>query len=432
MKKLKDYLLLIAIWLLVRLGIFSLIEKFYFNTSRIARTRHGAIPVLDKTKVDHSYLLFSPFFTRSKKVIPGKIYLTDVFGTVLHVWRTPYQCSNARLARDGSLHVTLLKPDDPHGPRTVSGQTGIIQKLSWDGVVLKEYALNNIHHDFFVRDNGNILVTRFGRISDNLAQRVLEGVNGREVGRPVIADTIVEINEDGKSVWEWKSEDHLDPDIDVFSQAHFRTDWTHTNSIRQIESNPIDGTESILLSMRNTNRVLIVRKQDGEILWRSPAGMFFGQHDASLLNNGNILVFDNGLHKNAGAFPDVLYSRVVELNPLDNEIVWECSGGTERPTDMSRFFTSSMGSVQRLRNGNTHMALGSSGHVIEVTSDREVVLDFVSPFRSRSKIDIWPHTSCFRVERYYKDELDWPEKLPDPVPKRIPYVRQIYDVMNSR
>src|SRR4030043_144112 len=44
------------------------------------------------------------------------------------------------------------------------------------------------------------------------------------------------------------------------------------------------------------------------------------QHDATLLDNGNILIFDNGLHRKR--MPQH-YSRIVEVNPKTEKIEWE-------------------------------------------------------------------------------------------------------------
>jgi len=40
-----------------------------------------------------------------------------------------------------------------------------------------------------------------------------------------------------------------------------------------------------------------------------------GQHQPTMLPNGHIMVYDNGTRRG--------YSRVIELDPLSAEIVWE-------------------------------------------------------------------------------------------------------------
>jgi hypothetical protein len=76
-------------------------------------------------------------------------------------------------------------------------------------------------------------------------------------------------------------------------------------------------------------------------------GEVSGQHDATVLASGNLLIFDNDLEGG--------HSRVIELDPLQHEIVWEYRGGAEG------FFTLTRGSSQCLPNVNTRVANSESG-----------------------------------------------------------------------
>jgi hypothetical protein len=95
-------------------------------------------------------------------------------------------------------------------------------------------------------------------------------------------------------------------------------------------------------------------------------GEISGQHDATVLANGNILIFDNGLDRRA--------SRIVELDPLRKEIVWEYQAA--EPQD---FFSLRKASSQRLANGNTLIANSDSGDAFEVTPAGERVWHYVNP-----------------------------------------------------
>jgi len=57
------------------------------------------------------------------------------------------------------------------------------------------------------------------------------------------------------------------------------------------------------------------------MIWNWGRGELSGAHDATVLSNGNILVFDNGINRK--------WSRVVELDPLKREIVWQYQGTSE-------------------------------------------------------------------------------------------------------
>ena len=88
-----------------------------------------------------------------------------------------------------------------------------------------------------------------------------------------------------------------------------------------------------------------------------------------MLDNGNILLFDNGLH-GAGAYAGV--SRVLEIDPSNEKIVWEYMQG-------SSFYSATRSGAQRLSNGNTLVCSSTTGRLFEVTPEKEIVWEFIDP-----------------------------------------------------
>jgi hypothetical protein len=128
------------------------------------------------------------------------------------------------------------------------------------------------------------------------------------------ADVIVEIDQNGKRVWEWHAFEHLNPETDVITFNDTRDEWSHANTVA-----PLPG-ERVMVSFRNISTVGIIDKQSGEFVWKLGYGMLAQQHDPSMLASGNVLIFDNGVHRQDQAMPS---SRVIEVDPETNEIVWE-------------------------------------------------------------------------------------------------------------
>ncbi|MBI5457478.1 aryl-sulfate sulfotransferase [Candidatus Kaiserbacteria bacterium] len=404
------------------IGLFALFEKYYFDTSLTARSKMGKLPVIMREKVDESYILAAPFSIRENNEVPGAVYLSDLYGTCVHKWKTVYQASNARLTRDGELYVSLIAPDR----RDVSGfpgggRTGIIQKLDWDSTVLWEYKDPKIHHDFEVLPNGNVLLIGWDKLSNEQTREVASRVTGRSSDAPLWSDVVFEVNNRGETVWEWHAKDHVDPAIDEMGQFPYRDEWTHTNSATLVEKSPFDGESAILLSMRHTGRLLMVSKRTGAVLWRSPKNMFLGQHSPSFLQNGNIMAFDNGLHRLPSSHSEVVSSRVLQVNPLTDEIVWSLDGG-KSPLEKARLYSSVVCGAERLRNGNIHVSVGPAGHFFEVTPEKELVWDYINPFTAYAS-GIWPNNGVFLARRYHKDEIVWPETLPSPLPARPAYAQ---------
>jgi hypothetical protein len=98
-------------------------------------------------------------------------------------------------------------------------------------------------------------------------------------------------------------------------------------------------------------------------------------------------VFDNGGVAGYGA-PNAaaptgrggvrrIQSRVLEINPVTFEKVWECVIGGQESVS---FFSHYVSSAQRLPNGNMLVTEGSDGRVFELTPDEDIVWESVSPY----------------------------------------------------
>ena len=154
------------------------------------------------------------------------------------------------------------------------------------------------------------------------------------------SDYLAELTPAGKTIWEWRTWEHLDP-VAYFTvevQAP-RTLWAQGNSIEELPNG------DILASYRPTSTVIRITRETGKIAWKLGPPTIAGQHAPTLLGNGNVLIFDNGVHRLDDSLP---YSRAIEVSPATDEIVWKYQ---DKPT--WNFFSPRMGNAQRLPNGNT-------------------------------------------------------------------------------
>ena len=111
-----------------------------------------------------------------------------------------------------------------------------------------------------------------------------------------------------------------------------------------------------------------------------------GQHDAQIIPKGlpgagNLLVFDD---QGGAGFPPAplgIYggSRVLEIDPVKKEIVWQYTGAASGRAVWS-FFSSFVSSAQRLPNGNTLIDEGMDGRFFQVTPSGDIVWEYVLPF----------------------------------------------------
>ena len=339
-------------------------------------------------------------------------YLIDVEGRIVHRWRYETVVPGyAKLLSNGNLLARgidrSLKGKPKEGSRyhatplqrmlrSIGGSTTHLVELDWHGNVVWEHEDEGMHHDFLRLPNGNTVFPVAVPLPDDLAAEVQGGLPNEGQFPALLADDIVEVDYAGTEVRRTSLWKVLDPVRDAICPLEGRWQWTHVNGI------DVTPLGNIAASCRQNNRVLIVSPDTGELLWKWGAPEVWHQHHVSALENGNIMVFDNGMHR-----PGMPRSRVVEVDPGDQSIVWEYSGEPEE-----QFFSPMVSSAEPLASGNVLICEGTSGRIFEVTRDGETVWEWVSPFAF--KIRGKKNHMLFRADRYAPDfaglagrELDW-------------------------
>ncbi len=341
----------------------------FFVYEGCASFRVGEVVVPSAKDAEEGYALVAPYRvdTAPHETSEGMVYLLNKKGAVLHTWHTPAPVLVAHLMDDGSLYVAMTEAlSQSEHPN--AGTTGIIQKLSWGGDVLFEHKDSYMMIDFEVLPNGNITYMRWSKTPFWYGMQA----RGTAVPHGVWANELVEIDPEGKEVWSWKLQEHVSPTVarDSFVPSD---DFSHTNSVRYIQENPITHTEAYLVSARHLSTIYLIERNTGNVLWESKKGLLAFQHDATLLPNGHILAFDNGFAREGVS---VLASRALEFDMSEQQIVWQYDGGMTG-TGKAQFATSIMGGAQRLLNGDTLITLSVPNRVIEVTENGDVAWEYV-------------------------------------------------------
>jgi hypothetical protein len=277
-----------------------------------------------------------------------------------------------------------------------------VLEADWNGKILWELRHPDHHHHGILLSNGNVLLHCLGRVPDEIARQVTGGAPDHALpsalyapapeadSGAMYADYLAELTPAGETVWQWRSWEHFDPVTDGFTEVQaVRTLWALGNSILELPNG------DILASYRPISRVIRIDRKTGNIVWRLGSPTIAGQHAPTPLANGNILIFDNGVHRLDDPLP---FSRVIEVNPATNAIEW-----TYQDRPVSNFLSPRMGNAQRLPNGNTLINEASFGRFFEVSPDGEVVWEYVSPFfGGRGSAEI---NEVFRALRYSDDEI---------------------------
>jgi hypothetical protein len=101
---------------------------------------------------------------------------------------------------------------------------------------------------------------------------------------------------------------------------------------------------------------------------------------------GNLLVFDN---EGEGGYRPVELSvtggsRVLEIDPVEQEIVWQYTGEDSGGPGWS-FQSTHISAARRLPNGNTFIDEGQKGRLFQVTPGGDIVWEYVNPYFRRGK-----------------------------------------------
>jgi hypothetical protein len=375
------------------------------------------VTVYDPARAYSSFVCFS--------ALDGIAHLIDMDGNEVHSW--PYPGAPAALIDPGLIggargHV-LLQTATGSDPRGGIFTNRSVAELDWNGAKLWEWSgeapdfMARQNHDWARLANGDtlLLVT---------VPRAVRALDTKEIGD----QAIYEVDPAGKVVWKWLAGDHLDgfgftrAGIAYLKGRIARNPPEAWGYLEINDMTPLgpnrwsdDGDrrfdpDNIMIDTRKGNVVLIIDRKTGSVVWRlgpefpdsdfvqdhrileetvpRPVDQLSGQHDAHLIGKGlpgagNLLLFDD---QGGAGFPPAplgIYagSRILEIDPVKKQIVWQYTGAnSDRP--VWSFFSSFVSSAQRLPNGNTLIDEGMNGRLFQITPGGEIVWEYVNPYQT--------------------------------------------------
>ncbi len=172
-------------------------------------------------------------------------------------------------------------------------------------------------------------------------------------------------------------------------------DLFHCNSLEWMhqphlwDKGSIYTPSNVLVSARNQDLLAILDLEAGKAVWTWGAGQVEGQHEASAMPNGHILLFDNGSWSRN-------HSRIVELDPLTGKVVWEYSA--PEPRD---FYSKTRGAVQYLPNDGFLVGNSNRGEAFEIDRKGRIVWRFLNPH-----VDDKGRRGTLRIKRYPLETID--------------------------
>ena len=259
------------------------------------------------------------------------------------------------------------------------------------------------HHALDLDDDGNIVV-----LTRNAA--VLPYMHA---WRPILDDTITVLRPDGSRVRSFSILEALRTSdyAPILAKRAEYGDILHTNSIQWLdgenaEQHPAFARGNLLLSIRQLNVIVVIDPTIERVVW-AWSGLFEAQHEPTLLDNGNVLVFDNRGAPDPSAGQPTGQSQVVEFDPSSGAVVWRYRGSQSIP-----FYSDTSGSAARLDNGNTLITESNSGRAFEVDRRGQIVWEFFNPERGGRNDELI--ATLFEVVRIPHDQIDWLDWLDQP------------------
>ena len=239
------------------------------------------------------------------------------------------------------------------------------------GKIYREFMVpGGQHHDFVELPDGNLLIA-----SDSPDFSTVE-------------DYVVELDrQTGEVVWELDMKDLMGIEegqsASMDSDGSEESDWFHNNGLAYDAQNDL-----VLLSARHKDAIVAVKKEEKSIAWilGDPTGWgeeyqsyfftpegedfewFYAQHNVSILDNGDIALFDNGTARvkrvdgDDRVSGDDVYSRAVVYN-IDTEnmtVSQESEYGKERGAD---WYSDWISGVVSLDGTKDHLWITAGSHL---------------------------------------------------------------------
>ena len=319
------------------------------------------------------------------------ITATDLEGNL--IWFYPHELSYLTCPEAGGTFWGFLQSEG-------SPQEQVLRRIDLAGVPLAE--------------------TNAARVSEQLLEQGFRGITGfhHEVlplpddriavlasvlHHDILSDMIVVLDRNLNVVWNWDALDHLDYESakpllgencytagcpPQYSGQGEVVDWLHGNSVRMTP----DG--SLLYSARHLDTLFKIDYRaglgSGDILWKLGKGgdfqldngkttdWFSHQHDATMLDDNTLVLFDNGNTREADD-PEA-QSR--------GQVYWIDQAGRKAKLQLNAnvgAYSLALGSARRLPNGNFHFNVGFlppfNSYSVEIDTAGEIVyrLDSSAP-----------------------------------------------------
>lgn len=234
------------------------------------------------------------------------------------------------------------------------------------------YGYKTDFHELLIDENGHYLYFCYDKQKVDMSQ-IVAGGNPEATVHGLI---LQERDENQEIIFQWRSWDYysITDAADAVDLTQASIDYVHGNSIS------IDHDNNLVISLRNCNQVIKIDRRTGDFIYRMGGKHnqftfinenyeFDWQHDARILPNGNLTIYDNG-GKRTPKFTRGIEYAIDEVNKTA-ELVWEYNPSPS-------VYAGSMCNLQTLPDGNRLMSWAGWGGrgFSEISEDGTMINDY--------------------------------------------------------
>jgi hypothetical protein len=163
----------------------------------------------------------------------------------------------------------------------------------------------------------------------------------------------------------------------IYGMDSFEEDPIHLNDIQPVNNDgPFWKKGDLFLSLRHQSMIMLYRPSTNEMIWNQQ-GPWNMQHDVDILNDHQISVFDNNTNKTAKGDKVMGHNQVMIYDFETNET----TSPYKAALAMNDVKTPTQGRSEIYQNGDVFVEETDHGRLFRVTSDGEIVWQYVNRTR---------------------------------------------------
>jgi hypothetical protein len=255
-----------------------------------------------------------------------------------------------------------------------------------DGVVTQEVKTVGAptdHHDMIRLPNGNFALFAYEQVPNVDLSELGTGFGANET---VVHSRIQEIAPNGSLVWEWEAEDHIDLS-EITYPVRFNVNGTSVVDLQHFNALDVAPNGDYIVTARHMDSVFRVSRMTEDVVWKlggepsadgapllnlvgDPLGGPKRPHDARLLPDGSVSVFDNHFDS-PGASRGVVYA----INTTANTATL-----TRHVARTDGVTVGTMGSTRVMADGHLVIGWGANSPLVtEVDEHNALVFELRGP-----------------------------------------------------